>query len=94
MAAVVVTLVLSVLLAIGVAFAAAFSHRLANSPALRRQVRGKWEEVLLKMDDVWVKVVNSTEPHRVKIRAQVEKAHQRRVRGRRRSQPAEQSSQG
>jgi hypothetical protein len=92
MTAVVVTLVLSVFLAIGVAFAAAFSHRLANSPALRRHVRGKWEKTLLKMDDVWVKVVDATEPHRAKARTRIENKKQ--VRRQHQPQPAEQSTQG
>lgn len=54
MIAVVLTLFLSVLVATGVVFAAAMSHRMAHSPAFRQQVRERQNEFLLKLEDVWL----------------------------------------
>lgn len=56
MVAVVLTLLLSVLVAAGVVIAAAMSHRMAHSPAFRRLMRERQNDFLLKLDDLWLAI--------------------------------------
>jgi hypothetical protein len=56
MIAIAIAMVLAVLIAVGVMFAAVVSHQLARSPALRARVRMRWHQVLVRLDEMWVNI--------------------------------------